>query len=79
MNKWIVWLLLPPIAFILPWSVALLGRRWLAAGLMLGLWVAGIALTVFVWSGVGIALLVALGLWSAFTGVIERPSVEPVA
>lgn len=79
MNKWIVWLLLPPVAFLLPWSVALLGQRWLAASLMLGLWLAGIAVTAFVWSGVGIAWLVALGLWSAFTGVIERPSTEPAA
>jgi hypothetical protein len=77
MNRWIIWLLLPPVAFILPWSVALLGRRWLAAGVLLALWLAGIALTALVWSGVGLGLLVALGLWAAFTGVVDTSLAAP--
>lgn len=77
MNRWIIWLLLPPVAFILPWSVALLGRRWLAAGVLLALWLVGIALTALVWSGVGLGLLVALGLWAAFTGVVDTSPAAP--
>lgn len=79
MNKWIVWLLVPPIAFLFPWSLAMFGRRWVSAGVLLALWAAGWVLTLWVWSGVGIALLVALGLWVAFTGAVESRSPETAA
>ena len=73
MRAWLALLLLPPLVFVLPWTVALArGRRRLAAAHFV-LWLAGWVCAVWLWFGVGLTVLVALGLVVVFTTTIELP------
>lgn len=73
MKTWLALLLLPPIVFVLPWTVALVrGRRVLAAALF-ALWLAGWICALWLWFGVGLTVLVGLGLAVVFTTTIELP------
>ena len=73
MKTLLLVLLLPPFVLLLPWTVPLWrGRRSLALA-MLGLWLAGWAIVVFVALGPGLALLALLGIGQLLATNIELP------
>lgn len=66
--------LLPPLVFLLPWSVALLrGHRGRAAALFVA-WAAAWACALWLWFGVGLLLLTALGATAVLTTTIAPSS-----
>lgn len=67
MKALLLQLLLPPVVIATPWLLPGLRQQWLKFGAIFLLWVLGWCLTLFVWAGPGVILLMSLGLFSAFT------------
>jgi hypothetical protein len=74
MKAWLALVLLPPLVFLLPWTVALARRRRGLAAMLFVLWSAGWACALWLWFGVGLTVLAVLGLAVVFTTTIELPS-----
>lgn len=64
-------LLLPPVVALLPWSVALARGRRGRAALLFVAWAAAWACAAWVWFGIGVVALVALGAVVVVTTVLE--------
>ncbi|MPZ46683.1 MAG: hypothetical protein GEV05_25520 [Betaproteobacteria bacterium] len=71
MKKLLVIVLLPPVAFVLPWFIPAVNRQWVRAAALLLLWLLGYGVMLSLWSGVGMLLVAALGLWAVFTTTVE--------
>lgn len=72
MKDWLALLLLPPVVFVLPWSVPLARGRRGPAALQFAAWAAAWACAAWLWFGVGLVALVALG-----SIAVARTTIEP--
>lgn len=72
MRDWLALLLLPPVVFVLPWSVPLARGRRGTAALLFAAWAAAWACAAWLWFGVGLVALVALG-----SIAVARTTIEP--
>lgn len=67
MRALLTQLLLPPVVLVCPWLIPALRRQWGRCVALATLWAVGVGLTLFVWSGPGFLLLLALGLFALAT------------
>jgi hypothetical protein len=72
MRVWIALLVLPPVVALLPWSVALVRRRYAQAAGLFAAWAAAWVCLLGWAFGVGLIALVALGAGVLATTSLER-------